>query len=262
MTVSPNNDDLILSQYFNQYRNALKGMSFDKNLLQYNWYTQSSTDIMWLPYFTYLKSFSGEIINSLHRLHNNIRKLEAWENVTRSCTPQQLIILKMEFIDDLAEISLQLPYAIRSRFIIAVSILSHQANRTKDNWVDVAIETDKINMNEMDEFGNPWWKTYRVFKDKLEAINGSKFRKRTHNYRNEFNHQFPSGLLLGLTKPIMTETNNAGGVTYAFGNTSPLQFSKIISALKFECKNCYQAFEAFQVLICEQTSAIGAYIKK
>ena len=59
---------------------------------------------------------------------------------------EEKIYLLLEFIEPLAIIALNLPYAIWNRFIFSLSHICHQANRIKfPNWKDNLPEDQFIN---------------------------------------------------------------------------------------------------------------------
>jgi len=206
-----------------------------------------------MPYAEMLQEHAQEISNLINDLTNNVLRLRAWHGVTRDMNNQEKMNANHEFIKALGTVSLGQPYAIKSRFAYSVGHLSHQANRLKDgsDWVDDLPESN-LYLNDIEPYGKPW-KKYRKAKLKIEGIAGSVFKRESDDFRNTYNHGFSVQVLIGQSGTVKRNVEIDGRIyEYAYGGSEPLGLPRIADLLQGECKKCYDAFEAYQALVCEQ----------
>lgn len=213
-----------------------------------------------MAYGTMLQEFSSEIANEINALINYVHSLAAWEMVLRPLDDKRRLSALVELVDPLATVALNLPYAIRSRFIFATAHLTHQANRLLDphGWVDDLAADEKIDFSEADRCGGQW-KNYKALKRSLERISAKDHQAATRHFRNKYNHRIPPGIGLGLTGMVTRHRDPKTGQTrYDFGFTRPLSIEEIVRQLSQQCVLCYKAFEKFKTLIVEHQVLIQA----
>ncbi|PVM84450.1 integrase [Caulobacter radicis] len=212
-----------------------------------------------MPYGEMLSEFARELANTINGLTHHVHRLQAWAQVIAPLPYEEQMEAAHEFIEVLGTAAIGLPYVIKSRLAYAAGHLSHQANMTRKGWQDVFPAKTALYLNDIEPFGAPW-KTFRAFKRKVEAIGGKAFRAATSDFRNAYNHRFPPRLVLGVTNIIERASDpTTGKAVYLLGGSAPLQPLEVANLLMRELDLCYDAFEAFQALVDEQTKAIVAF---
>ena len=247
-----------LIELYTEFRQEFDRLPRQGKYMPYRWYTlPKPMNIVSMPYGEMLKEHAQEISNMINDLTNNVLRLRAWHEVTKNMNNQEKMNANHEFIKTLGTVSLGQPYAIRSRFAYSVGHLSHQANRVKDgsDWVDDFPERN-LYLNDIEPYGKPW-KRYRKAKLKIEAIAGSVFKSESDDFRNTYNHGFSVQLLIGQSGTVKRNVELDGRIyDYAYGGSEPLGLAPIADLLQGECEKCYDAFEAYQALVCEQIDRI------
>lgn len=209
-----------------------------------------------------LKEHSTELSNSLNELLRYITILTAWNEVIIGKNIDEKYEIIIEFVAPIAALAINLPYAIRSRFIYSVTHLSHQANRTKQKkWVDDLRIDREINFDTADKYSS-YWKRYRELKLALEKIANKKFQSDTHNFRDKYNHRYSLKIEIGITEFVKRNVGDDGRVSYGIGFTKPLKIDKLLPVLKQQYSACFKAFAEYQRLVEEQISVIKESIKK
>jgi hypothetical protein len=247
-----------LVKFYEAYRAAIDATPVGGKFMPYRWWKlPSSLNAAWMAYSQMLEEYATELANIINDLTNHAHRLRAWDSVLDGLDEQDKDEASHEFIDILATVALGQPYAIKSRFAVAVGHLSHQANQAVDghDWKD-EFPDKNLYLNDIEPYASRW-KKYRAFKLKLEPLAGKKFKEASCDFRNQYNHGFSSRVVVGITATVKREVIG-GRVRYAFGGTEPLSIAEVANLLARERDHCYRAFEEFQALIEEQIAAIVA----
>ncbi|MCG2583838.1 hypothetical protein [Massilia sp. TS11] len=248
---------------YREFHRQLKVTPLKGRFMPYRWSTLGNElTIVWFPYSEMLLDYSNELANAINAMTNYTHELAAWRDVIVGLNDQQLMDVTHKFVDPIATLVLNLPYAIRSRFIFAAAHLCHQANRLKykSEWRDDLPPDDLIYAEIADAVGRPW-PSYRPFKRAWERFGSRKFQTATGNFRNSFHHQFPPRFEIGYTRSVSRKKTSAAGQTiYGFGGMPPLALAHIVPLLEKECDHAYVLFERFQTLVEEQTRLINAAV--
>ena len=124
------NDKFYIEAYA-KYRKKIHDTSFSAKPVPYEWFTlPTQVNGEWFIYCEILKDLSRQLANDINQLWNDIVKLEAWSKVLSSSSynEKEKLYLLAEFIKPLAVVALNLPHAIRTRFIFSLSHICHQPN--------------------------------------------------------------------------------------------------------------------------------------
>jgi len=205
-----------------------------------------------------LSDFAMEIANSINALTQHVRRLQAWDIVIKDLNEAEQFEVLHEFVESLGTVALGLPYAVRSRFIFAAGHLCHQANMSKykKDWKDNFPYDETIYLHQIEVFCSGWRK-FGKFKLSLEKITNRESNQKTNDFRNAYNHRFPSWILIGHTNTVRRQVSNEGSIQYSIGPKPPLGLANVIENLKDELDKCYSAFERFQDLVFEHINAIS-----
>ena len=249
-------EDKFYTETYIKYRERIKEASFSKPV-SYDWFalpTQNGAE--WFIYCETLKDLSRQLANDINHLWRDITKLEAWSEIISHYDEKEKLYLLVEFIETLAIVALNLPYAIRSRFIFSLSHICHQANRIKNSdWKDDLSNDRSINFKTMDS-KCVGWKTYNNFKLRFSQIADDKFEENTSEFRHRFHHRIPVSVELGLTGLISRQKNQNGQVGYSIGGTRPLSLKKLVPILKDQYTKIVKCFEEYQILVTDQLNEI------
>ncbi|NKJ02703.1 integrase [Novosphingobium sp. SG707] len=248
-----------LAKFYKAYRAALDAKPVGGKFMPYRWWTlPDSLSPPWMAYSQMLSEYATELANIINDLTNHVHRLHAWDTVLTALDDADRHEVSHEFIDTLGTVALGQPYAIKSRFAYAVGHLSHQANQATDgrDWKD-DFPDKNLYLNDIEPYASQW-KKYRAFKLKLEPLAGKVFKRASDDFRNTYNHGFSSRFVVGITATVKREVVG-GRVRYAFGGTNPLTVAEVADLLAIERDHCFGAFQAFQALIEEQTTAIVAF---
>lgn len=250
-------DDHIYVEAYQQYRKKLKNTDWFAEPVPYDWYTlPNKLSPEWLAYCQMLKEHSMQLANSVNQLLRDTVKLSIWADVLTTYKDEEKLYLITEFIVHMCVVTINLPYAIRSRFIFSVSHLCHQANRTKDSgWKDNFPNDKSINFKTMQKFCEKWT-AYEKFQDSISKLSDEKFNKETAEFRNKFHHQLPISIEFGLSSLISRNKNADGSVSYSLGGIRPLSLNKIIPLLKEQHSAALSCFNSYRELINEQINQI------
>lgn len=213
----------------------------------------------WAPYAEMFREFSRELANIINSLTQYTHQLTAWRDLLENLDDDVKHSVAIEFIDPLATIALNLPYVIRSRFIFASAHLNHQANRSKvkKGWKDDLSLDNEIYLAQAEEAGKPW-RAWGKLKTKLERISDKAYVASTRNFRHTYNHRFSPRIVIGQTGAVTRIVNaDTKQVSYSFGGIDPLTLDLVVTVLEEQCQRIYQAFDAFQKLVHEQSRAIA-----
>jgi hypothetical protein len=215
-----------------------------------------------MMYFEMAEEHSRELANVINQLKTDIEKLCAWEKVIPEYGEEDRFYIVHEFVEPLCTICLNLPYAIRSRFIFSVAHLSHQANGAilGKNWKDNLPKDRSINFLTMDKVAAQW-KSYEGLKLSMVGLSDEKYQAEVNQYRDKYHHRYPSHIEFGLSETIKRVAKNNGVVSYGFGYSKPLQLKDIIFVLKGQHSAAAKCFTCYQHLIEEQIEKILALTK-
>ncbi|WP_218239777.1 hypothetical protein [Comamonas fluminis] len=244
---------------YRKYRRILKNTEYKGKLVPYDWgRLPPKLYFAWMPYSQMFDEFSRELANSLNALTGYTHQLAAWRDLLEPMNQQQKIDVAVEFVTPLATVALNMPYAIKSRFIFAAAHLSHQANKTKQTgtWKDDLPMDGEIWFDSADFYGKPW-KRYNALKRKIERIGAKDYTQATNDFRNSYNHRFSPRIVIGVSNFVNRKVDKTTSqVSYGFGYSPALTLSIIVEALEKQCDLMYQAFLAFQELVREQEAEI------
>jgi len=243
-------------EVYKEYWKILKENRSSVELLEYDWINMpSSIPIEWMAYSQYLNEHSQELANSINQLAVSTRKLRTWQKLLEKHDEEKNIYIVNEFIEPLATLCLNLPYAIRGRFIFSVSHLSHQANMKRiENWKDNLASDNSINFKVMEKVSKQW-DAYPEFRSSLSLLSDSDFSEQVHNFRNKYHHRYPPRVEFGQTQMVTRNIEN-GNVSYGFGYIEPLQVSKMVPLLETQHRAAYNSFRKYQTLVNEQIAVI------
>lgn len=247
------NDEFFFDVYA-RYRNKLKDLRWDVKLMPYDWLQiPSSVSIEWFPFVEMAREHTKEIANDGNLLAISKDRLFVWSKVLNEFpNDQDKLEITVEFVTPVAHLAIDLPYAIRSRFILSVSHLSHQANRKKvANWKDDLKPDRNIDYKVMKKVALHW-NTFEQFNKKLALINNDAFKAKLLEARDKFHHRFPPSFVVGITQPIVRITEKSGKIAYGLEGFDPLSTEEVCAALEDQYQAVFECFSAYQALVREQ----------
>lgn len=214
----------------------------------------------WMAYSQMYEEFARELANIINKFSNDIERLRAWAEIMSGLSDTDKVEACLIAVDDLATISLNLPYVIRSRFFFAGAHLSHQANRAlqREKWVDNLPLDNEIYKEAFDVALLPWKRKGNKLKIALEKIENAAYREATSDFRNAYNHRFSRRFVIGMTNIVTRYPSTNGGYCYSFGGARPFEMDEIADLLVLQRNACYAAFDAFEALIEAHAAAIGS----
>ena len=246
-------DDQYVGAY-SKFRSELRKITPPGELMAYDWLSRPKRiPGIWMIYFEMVEEYSRELANIINQLLTNIERLCAWEKVILEYGEEERFYIVYEFVEPLCTICLNLPYAIRSRFIFSVAHLSHQANMAilGSDWKDHLPQDEKIEFSIMDKFA-AHWKSYKKLKLSLERLSDKKYQAEVKHYRSKYHHRYPSHIEFGLSETVTRSVNDDGRVSYAIGYSKPLQVKDITSVLKRQQEAAMKCYKCYQRLVKEQ----------
>lgn len=223
-------------------------------IAKYNWYKlHDKLDPLWLPYTLILDEHNLQIANSINQFGDYISNLQGWGNILKNKNDEYKLEIILEFIGPCATLAINMPYAIRDRFIYSIVHLCHQCNRFKDDkWVDELPEEHKIGPKQADKYCSQW-EGYRKLKVALKEIANNQYAEDTKNFRHKYHHRYALGIELGKTERLKRIDKNK----YGIGSTDPLTIDELLPILNNQHENCLKAFDKYQKLVNEQISLMG-----
>ncbi len=214
----------------------------------------------WLVYFRMLEDFSRIVANNINTLGYYCEKMRVWNIVLEDYNVDLRDEILFEFVDPLCVVALNLPYAIRCRFIFAIAHLCHQANRAiSSKWIDnidTLAEDRKIDFGIAYKVARKWTIRDRLF-EAIKALFDENHAEITKDFRHTYNHRMPSQEIVGVAAFVKREIGSVGKVHYKFGAAPRLDLTKMSGELMAEFRKELLAFERFKELVHEQTQAIG-----
>jgi hypothetical protein len=250
-------------ELYERYLKTLPAVPFKGRVMPYDWgQLPASLHFDWMAYGEMFREYSIEIANSLNQLTDYVHRLRAWDLALAGSDDDQKMEALHEFIDPISTTALNLPYAIRARFIFAVTHLCHQANKALpgQQWEDDLPNDKDIGFKQAEKYGDRW-SAYDPCRDAFEKISKDGFETATSNFRNSYHHRFSPRVLLGISGLLRRRRGDSakGAVQYAWGGTKPLQLKQIVDVLTAQCDRCYAAFDAFRELVREHEAAIAKH---
>lgn len=241
---------------YRHYCQTLKSTPFTGRFMPYDWSPLPHTlSAALLIYSQMLDDYARELANSINDLTHREQRLRAWATVLEGKSDKAVMEAHHALVGDIATVGLGLPYVIRSRFLFAVTHLSHQANQARQpDWRDDMPDDDEIYMDVMDKVGRSW-RRYGRFKQKMQEIGGEDFRDATGNFRNLYQHRFSPRIGQGLTQIVTRKAGEDGAVRYGIGGRAPLSITDVAAAILVQRYRSYAAFDAFQRLVGDQCKA-------
>jgi hypothetical protein len=246
---------------YRRYRRILKAIPSNGKYVDDGWGDlPESVNSIWMPYTLMFGEFTRELANVVNELTRYTHQLAAWRNLVAPLDDRKKLDAIVDFINPVATMAINMPYVIRSRLIFATAHLSHQANRAKlgTAWKDEFPLDGEVYFAAADDHAKGWQR-YKGLKVKMEKIGAKDYQQATNDFRNAYNHRFSTRIELGITQVVKRHVKPDGSVSYGFGGVYPLQLTSIVTLLEAQCQLCYQAYEAFKLLIREQEEAIKSY---
>lgn len=246
-------NDQYISAYI-KFRGELKKVPSVGEVMPYDWLNlPDPIPGVWMMYFGMVEDYSPELANVINQFLSDIEKLNAWERVIPEYGQEEQFYIVHEFIEPLCTICLNLPYAIRSRFIFAVAHLSHQANMgiLGKNWKDDLPKDADIEFATVDKYA-AYWESYKKLKLSMERLADKKYQTEVNQYRSKYHHRYPPHIEFGLSETFKRNINENGRVSYSFGYSNPLQIKDVIPILKGQHAAAVKCFKCFQELVQEQ----------
>lgn len=231
-------------------------------LAKYKWYKlPNSLPIELMAYSQILSEHSQELSNSTNELYRYIVNLSSWEKVTQTLDEDFKYELLLEHIDPFSTLSLNLIYAIRSKFIFSTAQLCHQANmvKFKRKWKDDLPNDEEIYFEHADTVGSSW-KEYKKLKLRIEKVGNKKFNEATKYFRNKYNHRYSPGIELGHTEFVKRRVEE-GRVSYGMGYTEPLSLALLIPVLTEQYQLILSVYEQYKKLVYAQVEVIENSLK-
>lgn len=237
---------------YERYAAALARVPVTGRVMPYDWAARPDPlTVDWMAYAMMFDEFARSLSNELNAFTRDVRRLSAWAAVVQDMTDDQKLEAKIEFIDALATVLVNAPYAIRSRFIFAAAHLCHQANRRADpDWVDAFPLDEKVQLATADDKGRPWGRRYGRLKLRIETIANRAFNDAVQDFRHAYTHRCPPSFVIGLSGFVTRTVNeDTGGVRYAFGDRPALELDAVAALLTTQRDRMYLAFDAFVALV-------------
>lgn len=250
-------DDQYIKAY-SLFRSELRKISPQGELITYDWLSlPKNIPGQWMVYFEMLDDYSRELANIINQFLIDIEKLSAWDKVLLDYEEDDRFYIVREFVRPICTNCLNLPYAIRSRFIFFVTHLSHQANSAilGSEWKDNLPPDDKIDFSTTDKFAANW-PSYKKLKLSMERLSDKKYQAEVNHYRHKYHHRYPSHIGFGFSEMVTRNIDQAGKVSYAIGYSHPLQIGQITSAIRSQHAAAVRCFTDYQQLVKEQTEKI------
>ena len=252
-------EDNVLIDAYCLYRQKSKDTPKDNEYADYGWEKlPEKLNADWLGYGLFLIEASRSLANLVNQLGNYAHRLRAWDAVLGEFDEDQDLELLHEFVDPIATVVLNLPYAIQSRFIFTTTHLSHQANKALlgTTWRDDLPDDRKISIKIARKYAKGW----SCFKDldaAISAIFSDEHRQKTNEFRHKYNHQLPTQVIIWHSTFVRRSRKiKPKRVTYDFGHFPPINISLLADEMVQEFKLSLSAFKSYKLLVAQQITAI------
>ena len=228
-----------------------------QNFADFHWYdTPNSVDGSWFIYYQMLGDFSVTLANGVNLFGYNCKKIKAWASVLDNCDQDLKDRILLEFVEPICSLALNLPYAIKQRYIFAVSHLCHQANRAIFQvWRDDLVADGSINFQTAKHMARKWNSAAEFFKE-ISGLFDKNHEAKTNEFRHSFNHRMPSQQIIGYSA-FVRRVIKEKGVQYDFGQYPPLNLFMVSHELNSQFINQLKVMEAFKALVFEQLKVIA-----
>jgi len=252
-------DDKFFVEAYRIYRQALAAQPDFAKYADYEWHNlPDKMNASWLPYSLMLPEYSRSLANTINQLGDYSRRLRAWDTILDNYNDDEKLEALFEFVDPIATISLNLPYAIQSRFYFAIAHLCHQANKAKlkREWKDDLPEDGNIKANTAKERG-VYWLLFPALDASVANIFSRGHQSNTDEFRHKFTHRVPTQVVLGHSAFVRRSKNNGvSKLKYEFGDRPPINIKILADELACEFRRCIIAFDDFKALVAEQVELI------
>ncbi len=208
-------DDKFFVEAYRTYRQALAVQPDFAKYADYEWQTlPDKINASWLLYSLMLSEYSRSLANAVNQLGDYSRRLRAWDTILENYSEDEKLEALFEFVDPIATISLNLPYAIQSRFYFAIAHLCHQANKVKlkREWKDDLPEDGKIKANTAKERG-AYWSLFPALEASVEKLFSRDHQNNTDEFRHKFTHRVPTQVVLGHSAFVRVRTHKMVGMS-------------------------------------------------
>ncbi len=241
---------------YKEYWETLEKNQYPMDLISYDWIQlPESIPIEWMMYSQYLQEHARELANTINDLAIKTRQLSIWDKVLANHDEDENLYIVSEFVEPLATISLNLPYAIRGRIIFSVTHLCHQANKVKvKDWKDCLAKDNSIDFKVMEKVSANWVE-YSELRKALNYLSNNDFSDKVYNFRNKYHHRYPPRIEFGQSQMVARNVEN-GKVSYGFGFVPPLEVNKLIPLLESQHKVAFDVFSRYKSLVNEHISTI------
>lgn len=254
--------DVIL-QAVSSFRKELHENARELLLAPYGHVAMKTTiPIRWAAYHDMCREFLQTLANEINAFGIRIAQLEAWGSVLSGYELNEQMVLRIEFVDSISLAAIGAPYALRSRFIYAVTHLCHQANRLViDDWKESRMPAEKsIGFKEMVATAGEWehFDSVRIL---IEKLSYGTLQAETRDFRNSYQHRLPPHLIHGVSQMVSRQVLDGGGVSYGFGGRPAISLLAIVEALEVQHACAMSAFSALSLLALEQLEKIYEHQK-
>ena len=249
----------LLETAFSRYRSVYTSLNEKIDLAPYGHIqTEKSIPIAWAVYHEMLRDHIKHLANDLNHFAHHILQLSAWADVLSEYEIEDQLALLMEFVTPVAVVSVNYPYAIKSRYQFSISHLSHQANMILDqDYCETKLPRDeKIDFKIMQRVSRNW-SCFEKLSRGLSRLCDEAYKEETGNHRHKYNHRYPPRFEHGLTQMVTREVYDSGRVGYGVGNAEPLRLKEILPSLKEQHTTARGCFDLYSDLINEQLLMIS-----
>jgi hypothetical protein len=237
-----------------------------------------ATGGLWMVFHLMASDLIRELLNEINLFYSTLINLNAWEKVLKDYSMDMKSDILVEILNPILLHSLNLPYAVKNRFIYAsVMLLRETATLIDRNSESKEFIKKYISIKTLKKFKHlseeQKWESFNSFLTQLEQIHSEQYIKDTSNFRHRSQHLLPPKIEMGISSlprriehkkedksymkilaslpPELVERikYKKGDVSYAIGGESPLSISKLLTSLHSEHEAFIKAFQAFWLLL-------------
>ncbi|MCM2342102.1 hypothetical protein [Rhodoferax sp.] len=205
------------------------------------------------------------LTNEVNRLGQSLQKLTAWASILKRVDIEVKHELLYEFVNPLAELALNLPFAIKNRFAFAAMRLSDEANQLTQNSYSLEKTSDDTEAphrwNDFWTYSRPWNGCSAV-KTAVEGIlPDSKNRNGPiETHRDRYAHRIPRYIGLGILESALVEWQEHRW-TVSISELPPIDLDGIVATLTPCHQACLDAHAKLCMLAAEQWQHIQTQAK-
>lgn len=231
-----------------------KYLSYDESKIEIPYKVDVRLALIFKPM---AEDFVKELLYEINGFCSILKDLCAWEKVLKDYpTGEMKCNMLAEIINPISLVALNMPYAIKGRFIYAsVSLLHETAFLIDEKYEWKNFLKKNIYIEDLEKFKplseKQNWESFALFLDKLKQINTKEHQADTSNFRNRFHHLLPPNIELGLSS-FVRRIEKEGNPAYGIGPEPPLPISKLLISLQSEHEACIKTFQAFWLLLKDQ----------